>query len=275
MAASSVNEIAAEWYAKKGYRVFPLHSMKDARCTCRQSDCGAPAKHPRIARWPEYATTDEEMIRTWWRLWPDANVGLMTGEASGIVVLDVDPRHGGEEALRELSLELGELPKTTTAITGSGGRHLVFRHPGCHVPNSAGKLGPGLDVRGDGGYIVAPPSLHASGQRYVWDKACNPLRTEPAPMPKQILDLIVADEERCHCFGDSLPALVLENVMEGKRNTTLARLAGVLLSHGISVDTGIVLLKSWNKANCHPPMTEAEVLRTMDSIAGTALRRRR
>ena len=87
---------------------------------------------------------------------------------SGLVVLDVDVDKGGEESLRELEAEHGELPTTTIAVTGSGGMHYFFRHPGVEMRNSAGKLGAGLDVRGDGGYVVAAPSNHASGGHYDW-----------------------------------------------------------------------------------------------------------
>jgi putative DNA primase/helicase len=147
-----------------GWQVFPLHSLRDGICTCGNSACASPGKHPRTAHGLKDATTDPEQIRAWWEQWPDANIGIATGAESDLVVIDVDPRHGG-------TLEaLGELPPTLTVHTGGGGWHLYLNYPdGMTIRNSAStKLGQGIDVRGEGGYVVAPPSLHVSGQRYTW-----------------------------------------------------------------------------------------------------------
>ena len=105
------------------------------------------------------ATTDSRRIATWWGRWPGANIGVPTGESSGLLVLDVDPRDGGRESLVELGRAAGPLPETSRARTGGGGVHVFFRYPsGEEVRNSTGRLGPGLDVRGAGGYVVVPPS---------------------------------------------------------------------------------------------------------------------
>jgi len=105
------------------------------------------------------ATTDSGRIGIWWGRWPGANVGVPTGERSGMLVLDVDPRDGGPESLAELERTVGPLPETAKARTGGGGMHIFFRYPaGEEVRNSTGRLGPGLDVRGEGGYVVVPPS---------------------------------------------------------------------------------------------------------------------
>ena len=121
------------------------------------------AKRPAV-RWLSYQQqpSSEKEIDDWFRRWPDANVAIVTGAVSGLVVIDIDPKHGGEQSLTELEREHGPLPKTVEAITGGGGHHLYFAHPGGEVRNKVG-LAPGIDLRGDGGYIVAPPSLHASG----------------------------------------------------------------------------------------------------------------
>ena len=108
---------------------------------------------------------------------PHANVGVATGEISGIWIMDVDvrPEKDGEETLRELVNGHDDLPDTLEQITGSGGRHLVFRLNGVKIRNSAGnRLGTGLDTRGDGGYFAAPPSRHASGRRYEWEASSDP-----------------------------------------------------------------------------------------------------
>ena len=112
-------------------------------------------------------TTNEEIIDSWWTKNPRANIGIRTGTESGIIVLDIDPRHEGNVSLAQLEQKHGNLPVTGEVLTGGGGRHLFFKHPGGTAGSKAG-LAPGLDVRGDGGYVVAPPSNHISGRCYQW-----------------------------------------------------------------------------------------------------------
>ena len=114
-----------------GVRVLPLHSpLPGPRCTCGEPTCDNIGKHPRIKRGCHGAVRDPDQIRRWWNRWPDANLGLATGSASGIYVIDVDPRHGGDETLRALEAEHGPLPPTWRFLTGGGGEHIVFRYPG-------------------------------------------------------------------------------------------------------------------------------------------------
>lgn len=166
---------AALDYARRGWAVLPLHSAGPGGCSCRRRKCASAGKHPRTRRGVKNATTDEETIRLWWYRWPNANVGIATGKKSGLVVLDVDPRHGGDESLRELFSGRGTIPKTPTVKTGGGGLHLYFEHPGERVKGRVGVM-PGLDVRADGNYVVAPPSLHVCGEVYSWDPE-RPYRT--------------------------------------------------------------------------------------------------
>lgn len=161
---------AAVVYAKRGWAVFPCNSPgpSPGGCSCGAAECGSVAKHPRIAGGLKSATTDQAQIERWWQQWPRANVAIRTGEVSHLVVVDVDPGHGGDASLDRLIDEHGCLPDGRVVRTGSGGRHLYFLHPGGVVRNDAGRrLGRGLDIRGDGGYVIAPPSRHASGGRYV------------------------------------------------------------------------------------------------------------
>jgi hypothetical protein len=144
---------AALAYARRGVPVFP---------------CEPAAKRPltRNGHWD--ATRDPRAIGRWWRRWPSANVGVPTGRESGVVVLDVDPDAGGSESLAKLERACGPVPTTATARTGGGGIHHFFRYPrGKEIRNSAGLLGLGLDVRGEGGYVVVPPSRTQGPYRWV------------------------------------------------------------------------------------------------------------
>lgn len=165
---------------------MPVHSIEDGHCTCADGAvCSSPGKHPRTRHGLKEASADRATIERWWKRWPDANVAIVTGAGSGLVVLDVDGYHGGDDTLAELVDEHGPLPSTLQVVTGGDGMHYFFAHPGEEIRNTAGrKLGQGLDVRGDGGYVVAAPSLHASGKRYEWVD----VDVAPAPMPAWMLE---------------------------------------------------------------------------------------
>jgi hypothetical protein len=144
---------AALAYARRGVPVFP---------------CEPGGKRPLTYSGFWDATTDPRRIRGWWGRWPTANVGVPTGERSDLLVLDVDPRGDGFESLAVLERKNGPLPKTSRARTGGGGVHVFFRYPaGETVRNSAGTLGSGLDVRGEGGYVVVPPSRTQSAYEWI------------------------------------------------------------------------------------------------------------
>jgi putative DNA primase/helicase len=160
---------AALRYTRRGWYVLPLHSVAEGRCRCAKGvECKSAGKHPLLGRTGDdhaAASRSEFTIRNWWRTWPLANVGIVTGARSGLVVLDVDPAKGGLESLAQLFPN--GAPSTLTVATGGGGLHFYLKHPGGRVPCRVGFM-PGLDVRGDGGLVVAPPSGHASGLSYSW-----------------------------------------------------------------------------------------------------------
>ncbi len=159
-------------YAEHGWKVLPLQTPHEGECSCG-TDCGNHiGKHPRWnpnllpSGWKS-ATTNSDLIREWWHTWPDANIGIVTGVTSGLIVLDIDPRNKGDDTIAELLLKYGDLPDSLRVRSGGGGWHIYFRHPGGHIKSTT--LAQGVDLKADGGYIVAPPSLHASGELYRWE----------------------------------------------------------------------------------------------------------
>lgn len=260
----SKQNILLQWaleYAGRGWHVFPCHSVDgEGRCTCGNLRCRAPGKHPRTEHGLKDASTDLQVIRAWWATWPQANVGICTGPASGLLILDVDPGHGGNESLGKLEAEHGELPKTVEAVTGGGGWHEYFRYPaGVSVKNSAGRLGPGLDIRAEGGFVIAPPSVHISGNRYAWTKPLG--RFPVAEAPEWLLRLLAEPE------GKATAAPVEDAIPEGRRNQDLASIAGTLRRRGLGEAEITDALLSVNRHRCSPPLPEAEVRDIAASIS--------
>src|SRR5438067_5020800 len=172
---------AARRYASRGWPLVPVYAPTASGCSCGDPNCKSAGKHPTVSGW-----TERQFPPQAWANGTPGNIGIVTGARSGVVVVDVDA--GGEETLAQLEREHGKLPATVEARTGSGGRHLLFKHPGILVRNDAKKrLGPGLDVRGDGGFIVAAPSLHKSGKRYAWTPGAAPWERELADLPPWLL----------------------------------------------------------------------------------------
>lgn len=177
MRVSNVALDGALYEAQQGCLIFPVRVPVFADdgpiCSCEKAgSCKVPGKHPHVKGWPSLATTDPAQIERWANGFQGCNWGGTTGKVAGRVIIEVDPRAGGDEGLAELESELGPLPETRTYRSGSGGLHYVFVYPAelDYVINSAGNVGShealGVDVRGDGGYGVLPGSLHKSGNRY-------------------------------------------------------------------------------------------------------------
>ena len=193
---------AALAYAERGWRVLPLHSVKSNRCTCRGQVAGCNAgKHPRIKGGHAAATTNRDKIEQWWPNWPDANVGILTGATSNLVVIDVDPRHGGEDSINDLFNRFGQPPRGPLVKTGGNGWHYYFRHPGGTITSKPGIM-PGIDIRGKSVYVVAPPSIHISGERYVWQT--EPETCSPPPLPEPWLEWLT--QSGCYTSGASGPS---------------------------------------------------------------------
>jgi len=201
---------------------------------------------------------DETMIRDWFAQFPDAGVGIVTGAISGLVVIDIDNRNGGDVSGREL---FGTAPETVTVLT-PGGEHWWFQANGEAIRNSAGLLGDGIDVRGDGGYVLAPPSRHPSGAVYQWEVGRALGEIEIAPLPLEIAKRITAPAK-----PEPVTPSAVAPIREGQRNHTLTRLAGAMRRRGASAAATIAALDVENRERCSPPLTAGEIKAIAASVA--------
>jgi hypothetical protein len=182
----------AKEYAALGWKVLPIYGPIGVQCSCSGASCGCIGKHPITSDGLKSATLDQEQLEVWWKTLHHLNIGVATGADSGIFVLDIDVKGDkrGDISIEYLEAQHGSLPETVEAITGCGGRHLIFMHPGFPISNKQdGKcLGAGIDVRGDGGYIVAPGSKYKSGTEYRWKEGHSPQDLSPPDAPNWVLE---------------------------------------------------------------------------------------
>lgn len=233
-------------YLDMGWAVYPSHSVAEGRCSCGRPECTSPGKHP-VGQWSEFSTRlpGRQEVIGWFGSMPDCNIGTVTGMVSGIAVVDVD----GNEGLRSIKA-LGLAPTLSSRTGGNGYHH--FYSISKAVPNRV-KLCKGVDIRGDGGYVVLPPSYHVSGRYYRW----LPGRLEPfdydllnraAPLPNGLT----------YNNGNGWVSELLRGVGKGERNSSAARLVGRYLNLGLSQEETWMLLQCWNSRN-DPPMDDDEV----------------
>jgi hypothetical protein len=205
----------------------------------------AGEKIPKLA-WQEFQDrrAEEDEIRAWFKRWPRANLGIVTGPVSGLVVLDIDPRHGGGESLERWAKRHGALPATPEAETGGGGRHLYFATRDPELGNRVA--------------IVPGP--------YVWKPGRAPADLPLAPLPQWLHERLSAQTSgRGHPLA-YWRSLARGGVEEGQRNNTIASFAGHLLWHGVDPEVVLELLLSWNRVRCKPPLDDDEVARVVASI---------
>jgi len=240
------NEIlqAALYYASIGIPLFP----------CRVSN-----KAPYTANGFKEASANREQIHRWWKNWPDAIIGMPTGETSGMLIVDIDPRHGGDYSLQGLEDKYGTFPNTLTAITGGGGTHYYFRYPGTEVRCSTGKIAPGIDIKADGGYVILPPSGHQSGKSYFWDGDFD-FKTV-APAPGWLLSLINTTH-----LSKALADSDSNTIAEGCRNDALISLAGNMRRVGMGEDEVLAAILTTNRLRCKPPLPESEIITIARSV---------
>lgn len=231
---------AAIEYAKKGFAVFPLKYRDKVPLT--RNGC-------------KDATTDAAQIKAWWQKYPNANIGLATGSVSQnvfVIDLDIDEDRGidGYHSLEDWQREHGDFPETWTAITGRGGYHLYYRGNG-RIKNRA-EIIDGVDIRGNGGYVVAPPSIHKNGNRYEWEYSPDEFEIAKADNNVEYF-LNHGDQKQGTAF--TMPNIVAA----GQRNQMLFRFACMMQAKGASDQSVFAATMAENESSCSPPLTEQEV----------------
>jgi hypothetical protein len=231
---------AALAYIAQGFKVFPVK----------------PDKKPLTEHGLKNATQLQIGVKEYWGKWPNAGIGLVT---DGFVVMDFDPEHGGLESKTAIEMKYGQLPRTRIHRTGGGGLHYIYRNPnGTNIRNTVDLGGyQGVDLRANGGYIVAPPSLHESGARYaVIDDS------EIAPAPVWLMGLTTKKQMiRAETIPEGQP------ILEGQRNATLTSLAGTMRRPGMSQEAIEAALLEVNRKQCQPPLSEDEVKAIAQSVS--------
>jgi len=274
----------------RGFRVVPIHTPGPNGCSCEKGKAcgGSTGKHPRLNSWQRDATTDPQKIRAWWRMWPDANIGLVMGGEPRLVAVDVDGPEG-RDTLARLEVAHGALPPTLTSRSGrvDGGEHRFFRVPEGWdlraIKNRAGRAGgpmPKVDIRAEAGQVVAPPSLHVSGKRYAWlDR-----RTPIAELPRWLYELAtwepplpqVEQPRQETSIVDRARAYVsrISGAVSGQGGHSHTLLVAEHIVRGFELDdrTAMMLLCEWNRT-CDPPWSERELRHKVHEArrAGTAV----
>lgn len=253
-------------YADNGWNVFPLHGIVNGQCTCGMK-CASPGKHPLTKNGLKDATTDSELITRWFTRFPQANVAIATGPESDLWVVDVDNKQSieignrvvpqGSYSIQELEQEHDAIPDGRMVETGGGGLHYYFRWSDGCGGNRAG-IRPGLDVRGDGGYVVAPPSRHLSGHTYQWG---NEDILPDAP-PVWLVQAASSTHASLTDIGQD------DVVVEGGRNSYLHDLgAKYRREHGYLDWQLYGLLQAHNHHQCSPPIDDTEVRRIAGNVS--------
>lgn len=267
-----------EWaltFASRGIKVLPLNSVFDGICSCLEgSECRSAGKHP-LARLAPHgvkdATTDEATIRRWFNAEPHANVGIAMGGPLRLLGLDVDPRAGGDASLCDLVEAHGDgWLETFTVRSGGLGNHFIFRLPeGVGVHRS--KLAPGIDVKAEGGSLVAPPSIHVSGRRYEVERICD-FAEAPAWLVEELTR--AADEPAripidFQTYRDRKPAGGGGVIVEGERNERLFKVGCAIWGKGevLSRSELFQRLMETNLKRVSPPLASDEVWKLAESVS--------
>jgi hypothetical protein len=267
-------------WIRHGHAVFPLHWPVEHNgqraCSCGRLCGREAAKHPYARLVPHGhrdATLNTGIAKLWFGLRvPEANLGVATDK---LVILDIDPRDGGDDSLELLDLN-HEIPPTWRVLTGGGGQHIIFSCPdGVEIHNVVAKqmkdppLGPGIDVRARGGYVVAAPSRHMSGRSYCWSVDHHPADIPLAPAPDWLIEKLARSSDGKAHDPEQWAARKVGMISE-YRDYAVAQIAGKLL-RAISLDPAFVatLVHDWNVCHCDPPLPEREVQEIFNRICNS------
>jgi hypothetical protein len=257
---------AALWLAQQGIPVFPCHSPEGLNgCSCRNPRCTSQGKHPRTEHGFKNASTDSQQIREWWGQWPEANLAIATGTLSGLLVLDFDPRNGAPADREGCARLIGGIPDTAAeVISGGDGRHIYFKYEPTLFPWGTPKdIADGVEVKAEGKYAMAPPSLHWSKKNYEWDGIAgrDHLLTLPLP-PAALIEKINAAVLR-----KNTPPTEERKWGEGERNNQLFSLAGSMRRNGAFQGVIEAALQEANREQCEPPLGTDEVRKISQNIS--------
>ncbi|MCZ6655100.1 MAG: bifunctional DNA primase/polymerase [Planctomycetota bacterium] len=257
--------VALLYVGEYGWPVIPCHHVISGRCSCGRNDCGSPGKHPRTAHGVKDATTEPEQIEKWWDKWPGSNIGIATGKASGLTVLDLDPRNGADLD------SIKGLPETPRVSTGGGGAHLFFKCAEGRVPKM---IAPGYDLKSDGGYVIGPPSNHISGGQYEW--VLEPELVRLADFPDRLLikqqakpgknGTVAVGNASLRSIGRAaanmanVPPAVEGN---GGHDATFKAACRLVRDFALSVDQAMPLFLEWNR-KCKPPWEDHELRKMLE-----------
>lgn len=281
-------------FARHNHPVFPVNWPVEhnggLRCSCgsdsRGRPCPSPAKHPygKIAvNGLLSATIEADTIKHWWGyLAPDANIGVVTDR---LVVIDVDPRHGGDESFAALERE-HEIPPTWRVVTGGGGEHVIFACPeSVEVANVVAEqrddppLGRGIDIRARGGYIVAPPSRHISGRPYAWSVDHHPRDVPLALAPDWLIERLSqrsrqAEDDSGAITSSTAWKRLTDKIVREYRDAAAAQIIGHLLRRWVDPHLAAGLMHAWNQTYVDPPLTDQELKDVVNRIARLEDKRR-
>jgi hypothetical protein len=283
---------AALSYANRGWRVIALHFLNPQLniCSCvRGAECTAAGKHPRFKKWREAASADPKLLSLWWKQWPLSNVGLTMGGQSGLIAIDIDGEKG-RESLAALEAEHGVLPPTLTQSTGrvNAGEHRLFQIDPFYADwiRNRAHVAPSIDIRAEGGLIVAAPSRHQSGMHYKWHDPTHPI----AELPKWLFDLALSRREQQRIFSEHgtrpsedeliasgwplakrLPAAknALRDAapaVQGSNGSRDCLRAAFLLIRGYCIPPEAAFDLLWSDYNprCVPPWSDTEIMHKID-----------
>lgn len=254
--------------AALGFRVHPLYAMdKNGECMCPVHACPTAGKHPRLPDWPNKATSQPSIVGLWWDMAPFDGIGIATGD--GMVVIDLD---GPEAEAAWTAFEGDGAPWVVKTGRIDGGKHLYYRTDE-RVPNSAGRLGAGIDVRGDGGYVVAPPTTHKSGVRYSWSGEAPQPGELPPRLPQKVLDKLLEPAAPAYApldwevGEDGITGWPFGTLSQGDRNVSLTRYVGALFAAQLNDNEVYELALLANKTYLDPPLPLREITTIVRSIS--------